>query len=203
MRGKALLVLPFAVFSFQTIYSHAADDALAGLPEISPEDFEAVLARLSSLASTDMIQDVASQLGASEEEVDVEFVQKALETLSRLLASSESRELLADLQRAPETAVKQLLNTTGGDEDEALQAILMYFFSLRRVLKGNSYLRNQVNILFQNNVEKLLTQQSFGKVLSDIAESSVFQDLKDEVEDDIQNTSGYLPVPDNGDEMSR
>lgn len=203
MRGKALLVLPFAVFSFHTTYSHAADDALSGLPEISPDDLQAIASRLSSLASSETIKDVADQVGVGDEEVDTEFVKKALDTLSQLLSSTESRELLADLQRAPESIVRQLLKSTGGDDDEALQAVLAYFFSLRRVLQGNSYLRNQVNSLIQMNAEKLLTSSSFGEVLGSIASSTVFKDLKEEVEDDLQNTSGYLPVPDNGDEMSR
>lgn len=181
----------------------ASDDPLAGLPEITPDDLQAVATHLTSLARSGALKDVAGQVNSDESDVDVGSIQKALDMLASMLSSPASRELLSDLQRDPEGMLRELLVSQGGEEDEALQAIFMYFLSLRKVLSENGYLRKQVTALIQQNAEKLLAENSFGAALGQIASSSVFRDLKEEVEEDMQNTTGYLPPADTGDDMSR
>lgn len=203
MRTKAFLTVPFAVFFFQCILSHASEDALSGIPDITQEDLQVIAKHLSSLAKSGALKDVAGQVNAEESEFDIGSVQKALDMIGEMLSSPASRELLANVQRNPEWVLRELLMSQGGEEDEALQAIFMYFLSLRKVLSENAYLRNQVTALIQQNAENLLAEQSFGDALGKIAASSVFQDLKDEVEEDMQNKAGYLPLPDSGDDMSR
>lgn len=203
MRAKAFLAVPLAVFSFQGIFSHASDDPLSGLPEITSDDLQAIASHLTSLARSGALKDVAGQGNSDESDVDIGSIQRALDMLANMLSSPASRELLSDLQRDPEGMLRELLVSQGGEEDEALQAIFMYFLSLKKVLSENGYLRQQVTQLIQQNAEKLLAEHSFGAALGQIAASNVFQDLKEEVEEDMQNSAGYLPLPDTGDDMSR
>lgn len=185
----------------------AADDTFSGLPELTRSDLQQIADRLATLANSGALQAVAGQAGGgsgSDSELDMQFVQKALGTLGDMLSSEETRALLADVQRNPDEVLQQLLQMQGsGEEDELLQAIVLYFLSLRRVLKGNEYLRNQVTTLIQQNADRLLSDGGFTEVLGEIANSEVFQDLKEEVEDDMQQKSGFLPTSDVGDDMSR
>ncbi|KAL8448638.1 hypothetical protein Emed_003639 [Eimeria media] len=209
MRGKTLVAVPLAVLSFQAIVSHAAEDeptsSLAPLPSISPADLKNIADRLNSLAGSDLVKGAAGLFGAGEGESDVDqaFVQKALQALSSLLTSSEAATVLADMQNNPETAIKKLIGGEGGDDEEALEAVLTYFFSLRKVLGENAYLRSQVNDLIRQKADSLLKEGNFAAVLSEIANSDIFNDLKDEVEEDIVKQGGPFQTPDTGDEMSR
>ncbi|CDJ56247.1 hypothetical protein, conserved [Eimeria maxima] len=180
--------------------------ALSSFTELSPSDLEAIASRLSSLAGSDVLNAVAGHVNPEEGGMDVQFVQRALSLLGQLLATPGSRELLTEGGKDPEALLRTLLQKQGqpteGEEEEALVAILVYFLSLRRVLEGNLYLRTQVGDLIQENAEKLLADGDFSNVLSSIAASTVFQDLRDEVEEDIQRSTGYAPVAESGGDMS-
>lgn len=205
MKAQALLALPLAFLSFHSIPAKAADDTFSSLPELTRTDLQQIADRLATLANSGALQAVAGQAGgAGDSELDMQFVQKALATLGDMLSSEETRALLADVQRNPDEVLQQLLQMQGaGEEDDLLQAIVLYFLSLRRVLKGNEYLRNQVTSLIQQNADRLLSEGGFTEVLGEIANSGVFQDLKEEVEEDMQHKSGYLPTNDVADDMSR
>ncbi|KAL8454391.1 hypothetical protein Emag_001418 [Eimeria magna] len=209
MRGKALVAVPLAVLSFQACVTHAAEDetssSLAPLPNISPADLKGIADRLNSLASSDLLRGAAGLFGGGEGDADVDqaFVHKALQALSTLLTSKEAATILADMQEYPEQAIKKLIGSEGGEDDEALEAVLTYFFSLRKVLGENDYLRSKVNELIRQKADSLLKDGNFASVLAEIATSDTFNDLKDEVEEDIVKAGGPFQSVDTGDEMSR
>ncbi|KAL8429980.1 hypothetical protein Efla_000793 [Eimeria flavescens] len=210
MKGKALfLSVPLALFSIKSGFVAAGENDnsdLVGLPNISPNDLQGIAARLNSLANSPAFQNAAGLLAGTaggDAELDTQFVQKALGALSSLLTSEDAAALLADLQDNPELAVRKLLGDAAGPDAEAIEAVLMYFFSLRKVLGSNAYLRGQVNDLIQEKADMLLKAGDFGTVLADIAQSAVFSDLREEVEEEMARKGQALPAPDTGDDMSR
>ncbi|KAL8434796.1 hypothetical protein ACSSS7_002933 [Eimeria intestinalis] len=208
MRGKALVALPLAVLSLQARVIHAGEESpsgpLAPLPHLSPTELKGIADRLNSLASSDLLG-AAGLFGGGEGEGDVDqaFVLKALRALGTLLSSKEAASTLVAMQDDPERALKELIGSEGGEDDEALEAVLTYFFSLRKVLGENDYLRSKVNEMIRQKADILLQSGNFAGILADIAQHEVFNDLKDEVEEDLVKKGGPFPAPDLGDEMSR
>ncbi|CDJ40892.1 hypothetical protein, conserved [Eimeria tenella] len=167
-----------------------------GLSQLTAADLEAIAGRLGALGN---------ELGDSEEPLDVAFVQRALQLLGGLLGRPEAQQLLAAAPSSnPQQALRLLLQSelSQPEDEEALLAILLYFFSLRRVLEDNSFLREQVSQLIQDNAQQLLQGNDFSKVLAAIAASNVFQDLREEVEEVMQRTTGYAPAAETNNDMS-
>ncbi|KAL8270402.1 hypothetical protein Esti_005631 [Eimeria stiedai] len=209
MRGKAIVAVPLVLLSLQACVTHASEEEpkspVTPLPSISPEDLKNIANRLTSLASTNFLGSAVGLFGGGEGEGDLDsaFVHKALQALSSLLTSKEATAMLADTQHSPEQVIKKLTGSEGGEEEEALEAVLTYFFSLRKVLGENDYLRSQVNDLIRQKADSLLKDGDFAAVLAEIAQSPIFSDLKDEVEDDLVSSGGPFQPVDTGDEMSR
>ncbi|CDJ62362.1 hypothetical protein, conserved, partial [Eimeria necatrix] len=175
-----------------------------GLSQLTAADLEAIAGRLGALGS---------ELGDSEEPLDVAFVQRALQLLGGLLGRPEAQQLLAAAPGSssssssssnPQQALRLLLQSelSQPEDEEALLAILLYFFSLRKVLEDNPFLREQVSQLIQDNAQQLLQGNDFSKVLAAIAASSIFQDLREEVEEVMQRTTGYAPAAETNNDMS-
>lgn len=179
------------------------DDPVGSLASISPEDLQAVASSLASLASSSIFDGLEGEVGA--EEVDPEFIKKALKTLSSVISSSaQTGDLLSSLQESPEEAVQGAAAVVETEvDDETVQAVLMYSSSLMHVLSSNEFLRRRVNELIQAHAKDLAANRNFSKVLMDISRSSVFEDLKEEVEEDLQNRSGIFIQPEDDGDLSR
>lgn len=181
-------------------------NAFASFADLSPSDIDEIANRLSSLAGSDVLKTLAGQVNPGEAGLDVGFIQRAVQLLGTALSAPGLRELLAQGGKDAEAVLHALLESQGvehgSEEEEALFAIFTYFSSLTQVLQENPYLRSQVGDLIQRQAEKFLTDGDFSRVLENIAGSSVFMDLKDEVDDHLQLSAGYVPMQEDGGDMA-